>query len=85
VRPCVLKSILILPDLENDTLTCMRLNLPIITGLLRTGISMSARCGLWSRSPLTAVLAIAVSVIPVLLESRDPLGPYAYRRLLNHR
>jgi hypothetical protein len=33
------------------------------------------------RNPLTAVLAIAVSVIPALFESRDPLGPY--RRLLN--
>jgi hypothetical protein len=37
--------------------------------------------GLWLRNPLTAVLAIAVSVIPALFESSDPLGPY--RRLLN--
>jgi hypothetical protein len=34
--------------------------------------------------PYLPLVAIAVSVIPALLESRDPLGPYRdYRRLLN--
>ena len=44
-------------------------------------MNSATRRGLWLRNPLTAVLAIAVSVIPALFESRDPLGPY--RRLLN--